>query len=197
MAIESFDDLVTNMAFYMKRQDLSSLIPNFIQLAESTFDKTVYVKARRVSYIFTPLQAVNPLPSDWKRVIQVWVLGQQLDFFPSDWDSAYAGGTIPQISNGYQIVDNNLVLSVRQLALTQLDYYQTLEGLSTANESNWLLEAAPDVYLWGALSQAAIYMRDNTLLGTWSSLASAAMQQFVDDDTLSQRPESTLTIRAG
>lgn len=190
MAINSFDTLSARIAQYLKRQDLAALIPDFISLAEETFDKTIYTKDRRVSYIFTPMQDVNSLPSDWRRVIEVYMFGKLLDFFPDDFNSQH-------IRHGYQIQGNQIIFAVPQLGLTRIDYYQTLEALSDSNESNWLLESSPSCYLYGTLCQAAIYMRDDARLAQWSGLLDLAISNLSDDDELTQRPESTLVMRAG
>ena len=195
--LASYSQLQTTMQKYMKRMDLNALIPTFIGLAEEWLDENVYTLARETSYVFTPLQAVNPLPSDYKRIIRVWANGELLDFFPTDFDSSYAGGSIPTIGNGYQLVNNNLVLSVPQFTKTQIDYYAILEGLSDTNVSNWLFEDSPNTYLWASLVQAAIYMRDTNLQTTWDALLQRSLGSYQSDDDKARYMDGPLTIRAG
>lgn len=196
--IQSYDDLTTSVAKYIKRQDLTAMIPDFIQFAEDYLDKRVYVNARRASYIVTPTAAVFPKPSDMKKPIKAYMGGQPLDFFPTGWESQYAGGTVPQIANGYQIIGNKISLSVRQLGqIFQLDYYTILEGLSSTNESNWLLEDTPLTYLSAVLHEAFSYMRDMEKAAYWMQKRDAAMQLYIDDDVFGRYPDGDLTIRAG
>lgn len=185
------------MSQYMKRKDLNALIPTFIGLAEEWLDETIYTLARETSYVFTPLQPVNPLPSDYKRIIRVYGNGELLDPFPTDFDSSYAGGTIPAIGNGYQLINNNIVLSLPQLVKVQIDYYAILEGLSDTNVSNWLFEDSPNTYLWGSLVQAAIYMRDTNLQTVWDSLLQRSLGTYTDDDAKARYADGPLTMRAG
>jgi hypothetical protein len=196
--IQVYDDLIAAVAKYIKRQDLAAMIPDWIQFAEDYFDKKIYVTARRASYIATPLQAVFPMPSDVKQPIQAYMGGHELDFYPIGWDSQYAGGTARVISNGWQIIGNFISLSVPQLAqVFQLDYYQTLEGLSTTNESNWLLEDAPSIYLCGVLHEGFSYTRDVEKATYWLQKRDFMIESYIDDDTSSRHPAGQLTMRAG
>lgn len=201
MAIESYSDLQTSMAAYLKRQDLATLLPTFISLAEEQFDDNIFTRARRATFIITPSQNVVPLPSDWERVIDAFYDGKQLQFRGPGNASPYAGGHLPVAYGIYQIVGDNFVFTPTsaQLGLKlQIDYYTTLEPLSATNVSNWLLEDSPASYLFGALTQAAIYIRDNTSLALWSSLRDQAIQSSVDADERAKSPENgPLQIVAG
>lgn len=195
--LTSYSQLQAAMQKYMKRQDLNALVPTFIGLAEEWLDENIYTLARETSYVFTPLQSVNPLPSDYKRIRRVYANGELLDPFPTDFDSSYANGTIPTIGNGYQLISGNLVLSVPQLTKVQIDYYAILEGLSDTNVSNWLFEDSPNTYLWASLVQAAIYMRDATLQTTWDALLQRSIGSYTADDDKARYADGPLTMRAG
>jgi hypothetical protein len=199
--IQNYDDLVTNVAKYIKRQDLAVMIPVFIQFAEDYFDKCeeLYnVPPRRTTFQTTPTQNVFPGPTDMKAPIQAYMGGELIDFFPMGWDSQYANGNIPQIGKGYQILGNNISLSVPQLGqVFWLDYYQILEGLSETNESNWLLEDSPLIYLSGVLYEAFSYMRDAEKAQYWQAKRDAQLATYSNDEKRSQYPAGPLTIRAG
>jgi hypothetical protein len=200
LVVDSYDTLQQVMALYMKRQDLNNLIPHFINLAEEWFDDNVYTRARRSSYIFSVNQSKVVMPSDWKRVLNVWYNGNRLDFFPTDFNGGYpkdAQGT--ELYNALQIIGNYSILNVQDLGgICQIDYYSILEPLSETNDSNWLLEDSPNTYLFGALYQAGVYMRDDIRAGQWMAFRDAAIQSKLDDDQKSKYPEEQpLTIRAG
>lgn len=199
--IQNFDDLIAAANKWLKRQDLAPLMGNFVQMAEEYFDNLndlAQVNARRTSFVITPSQAVFAMPSDCKQPIQAYYAGRPLDFFPIGWESQYAGGTVPMIAHGYQIIGNNISLSVPQLGqIFQLDYYQTLEGLSDTNESNWLLEDSPTAYLAGTLYEGFSYVRDYEKAQYWQSKRDNAIAVYVDNDVSSRFPSGQLTIRAG
>lgn len=201
MTIESYDDLQARMAKYLKRQDLNDLIPDFIMLAEEYFNDAVYTRARRQTFLYTPTGYLLALPSDWERVIDVWYDGRQLEFRGAGNNTAYSGAVNPSAFGIYQIVGNSLAFSANTASLgakLQVDYYNSLEPLSDTNESNWLLEDSPGTYLYGSLTQAAIYMRDDTRLALWQSLRDQAIQSSVDADEKSKTPvDGPLQIVAG
>jgi hypothetical protein len=55
-----------------------------------------------------------------------------------------------------------------------LTYYQRLPALSLYT-TNWLLTSSPDAYLYGALTQAAPYLKDDARIPVWGELFTAAM----------------------
>lgn len=199
--IQNYDDLVAAVAKWLKRQDLTTVIPTFIQFAEEYFnnlDDLVEVNARRARYIVTPTQAVFPAPSDMQQPIQAYMGGRLLDFYPIGYESQYAAGTVPKIANGYQIIGNTISLSVAQLGqIFQLDYYQALEGLSPTNESNWLLEDSPTSYLAGTLHEAFAYARDFEKAEYWKQKRDSALSVYIENDRSSRFPSGQLTIRPG
>jgi hypothetical protein len=56
--------------------------------------------------------------------------------------------------------------------------YRGLLRLSDAAPNNSVLSKYPDVYLYGALMEAALYRLDQESLGTWSALFDAAMKEL-------------------
>lgn len=199
--LQDFDDLQTAVAKWLKRQDLAAVIPDFVQFAESFFDTLpdlIQINARRRTFKMTPTQAVFPAPTDMRKPIAAYMGGRLLDFFPVGWESQYAGGTVPKIANGYQIIGRNISLSVTQLGqIFQLDYYATLEGLSTSNESNWLLEDAPLIYLAGTLYEGFSYARDYEKAEYWKQKRDELLLTYIQSDVSSRTPSTQLTIRAG
>jgi hypothetical protein len=66
---------------------------------------------------------------------------------------------------------------------TELTYYAKLTKLSSSVSSNWLLASSPDIYLYGALLQAAPYLQDDARIQTWATLYERALNdaQTADD----------------
>jgi hypothetical protein len=66
---------------------------------------------------------------------------------------------------------------------TELTYYAKLTKLSSTVASNWLLASNPDIYLYGALLQAAPYLQDDARIQTWATLYERALNdsQTADD----------------
>jgi len=67
-----------------------------------------------------------------------------------------------------------------------LNYYARLPALSNAEPTNWLLEKFPEVYLYGALIEGAVYLRDQPLLAHFADLFNDATQGVLTDKRLSR-----------
>ncbi|MBB2999655.1 hypothetical protein FHX57_001986 [Paraburkholderia tropica] len=191
MPLQSYSDLQASMGRWLKRPDLQGLFPDFITLAEQNFDRKIKTRSRRARYSITPTTNRIALPSDWGRVISAEFDSKPLGFFPASTDAR-------MIAFGYQIKGNSLFLTVPQLGTRlSLEYYVVIEPLSTSNSSNWLLQDAPDIYLWGALAEAADYIRDDTSQQKWLARRDQAISDFIDDDSEAKTPEDQpLNMRA-
>jgi hypothetical protein len=65
----------------------------------------------------------------------------------------------------------------------ELTYYAKLSKLSSTNATNWLLTQAPDVYLYGALMQAAPYLKDDDRITIWATMYTRGLEELqVADD---------------
>jgi hypothetical protein len=77
-----------------------------------------------------------------------------------------------------------------------LVYYAKLTKLSSTVATNWLLTQAPDVYLYGALLQAAPYLQDDARISVWSSLYLAGLDQLQVADDRGSTSGGALLARA-
>ena len=57
-----------------------------------------------------------------------------------------------------------------------MDYAAAIDPLTADNLQNWVSAYAPDVYLYGALREAAIYLKDDARLAVWDGL----FRQYLD-----------------
>ena len=60
----------------------------------------------------------------------------------------------------------------------ELLYYQKIPALSGSQTSNWILDMAPDAYLYGALLQAAPYLGEDERVQVWNGLYTAAISEL-------------------
>lgn len=196
MALASYSDLQSTVSRFLKRNDLSDLIPDFIAMAETSLNRTLQTAQQRNSFSITPTSNIVSLPTDCLKVIKVQWNKHPLDFIP---ESITAIDPTYQTECGYSIIGSKLFLQVGQLgSVLRVEYFQEIESLSDLNTSNWLLEDAPDVMLYATLIQAAIYVRDDDRLTLWTQAYASVLQALIDSDDDSQTPDSqTLVMRVG
>jgi hypothetical protein len=99
----------------------------------------------------------------------------------------------------YTLVANSLRLGPAPSGVppltAELLYYAKLPPLSDAEPVNWLLSAAPSIYLYGALLEASAYVRDAAQLADWSAQYVAAIGAFQSQDRRSKHGGAPLVMR--
>jgi len=195
MAIDSYDNLQTTVAKFLKRADLTALIPDFIMLAETKLNRRLRTAQQRTSFTVTPSSQNVSIPSDSEEIYRVLWNGATLPFISDNFSATNAA--VSQCNFGYSIEGTKLVLQVPQLgSQLVIQYFQELEALSDTNTSNWLLEDQPDIYLYATLLEASLYVRDDDRTTLWGGLLEQIVSDFEESDKRSQRPNQALVMKA-
>jgi len=177
MALDTFSGLKTTIADYLNRDDLTSIIPSFITLAEAKFNRKLRLRQMLKRATATIDTQYFAYPSDWLQAKE-FILNTNpityMEFVTDKQANELRQGQI--IASGkpeyYTIVGTQIeVIATPDTGYTgELTYYGKITALSDSNTSNWLLVYAPDLYLYGALLEATPYLKDDERLATWSTL---------------------------
>jgi len=177
MAITTYAELKTSVADFLNRDDLTSVIADFIALGEAQMNRDV----RHYSMIKRSVAEIDTryssLPSDFLEPIRLHIddsyqtrleLTSLDDMLQLRNNTANATGK-PQY---YAIVGDSIEVYPTPDAdyNTELMYYAKIDALSDSNTSNWVLSSHPDAYLYGSLMQSAPYLKDDNRLTVWASL---------------------------
>ena len=176
MAISTFAELKSAVADWLNRDDLTSVIPSFIALAEADISRTLrdYRMEKRSS---ATLDAqYSALPSDWLETIRIGLTGSTsrlelvsdgalADFRAGRSDTAGKPTHYAHTAGGLELFPTPDAAYAAELV-----YYAKVPALSDSASTNWLLTAAPDVYLYGALTQSAPYLKDDQRAAIWAGL---------------------------
>lgn len=76
---------------------------------------------------------------------------------------------------GYAIIGDRIRVRQQGGAELEVTYYARIPALTAADPSNWLIEKAPDVYLYGLVEEIAIWERDAAKAGAAETLKRQAM----------------------
>jgi len=202
MAISSYSELQTAVSNWLDRPDLAGIIPDFIFLAEAKFNRrlrTMEMESRATTDTIAG-QAFYALPDDALAITNI-----QLNTNPKtvlerytkeQVDREYATGTgQPRVFtlNANQIElgpspDSNYEL--------EISYYEEIPVLSDTNTTNWLLDQAPDLYLYGALMEAAPYVKDKDAIVFWSQKYEATMKRIQSADVKDKWATGPLTMQS-
>lgn len=177
MALDTFSGLKTTIADYLNRDDLTSIIPSFITLAEAKFNRKLRVRQmvkRATATIDTQYFA---FPTDWLQAKQFVLNTNPITYL--EYVTNFQGDELratTAIAVGkpqyYTFVGSQIeVIPSPDTGYTgELTYYGKIPALSDSNTSNWLLAYAPDLYLYGALLEASPYLKDDERLAVWGNL---------------------------
>ena len=192
MAITTYAELKSSIANWLNRDDLTSVIPDFISLTEAGINRDLrhYKMINRVDATLDSRYV--QMPADWIETVRFGITSgttYRLELISRDDMLEYRQNTsdIAGIPKFYANIGDTIEVFPTPAAeyQMQLQYYAKTPALSDSNTTNWLLTDAPDIYLYGSLIQAAPYLNDDARAETWAALYSAAMQsmQKASDDT--------------
>lgn len=175
--ITDYSTLKTAIGNWLARADLSAAIPEFIQLTESAVNRQLFVRERMTEVTGESASGLIALPDDFDTMISLRVTDGQVKraIHPVtvDHDSAYVG-----TARSYTTVGSNLRLIGTDDADYTLTYYARIPSLSDSNSQNWLLAKEPGVYLYGALLEAAPYLKDDNRLSVWGAKFAALLDDL-------------------
>ena len=165
MAFDTYSELQTEIADWLRRSNLTSKIQTFIAMAETKMSEDLDAKAMETTTTLSTVanNAYVNLPSDFrnmKRLILVSDPSPPLKYAsPEELSSDYQYSETSQ-SMIYTIIGSQIQLapvpgSVYSLSLV---YERFIPALSDNNTTNWLLTRSPNAYLFGALMMAQPFL---------------------------------------
>lgn len=168
MAISTFDELVAAIGNWLERSDLTDRAADFIALAEAQMSRTLRLRdmeIRATSQLQTTDEFFN-LPVDFREEKSIKIsdgsCSWELDPKPIEVIEA----SRPAIGRPthYALVGDAIHVypTPDKTYTATLIYFGSIPPLSADQQTNWLLARAPDAYLYGALSQAAPFLEDDT-----------------------------------
>ena len=164
----TYSELKTNIANYLNRSDLTSEIDIFIDNTEAEMNRRLRVADQVKRSVATADGQYLSLPSDWLEAINIEITSN--DFRPLMQMSIESLDVYRKANNNitgqpiyYAIVDNTLELAPTPDAeyTLQLTYFSKIDALSDSNTSNFVLASHPDIYLYGSLKHASVFLMED------------------------------------
>ena len=189
MSITTYDELKSSIADFLNRDDLTSMIPTFISLAEADMNRQVRHWRMEDRAVATIDAQYTALPSDFIEAVRVMLTSpstQRLELITnSELMDRRATSETAGTPAHYAIVDGAFEVypAPDQDYSMEILYYGRLPSLSASLTTNWMLEYNPDAYLYGALSHAAPYLGEDQRVAVWASLYKNAISGInLEDD---------------
>ena len=184
MSLATYAGLRVAIANVLQRSDLVAVIPDLITLAEAQINQRLDARQQdttaSIATVASTESASLPTGVINVRAMQItsttpyvtldYVTPEQLRLM-----DAYGATGQP---NKYTVVGLTMYMRPIPDAIYTITctYKGTIPALSDAVTSNYVLTAYPDVYLYGALSNAGPYINDDVRVAKWQQAFVLALQ---------------------
>lgn len=173
MSITSYSELKTAVANWLHDDALTTIIPDFITIAEKRIEREVRCRENEAALSVVIAAGVAAIPSDYVelkyayidltplRVLERTTARKIYEQYPNRSSSG-----IPSMiaSDNGNFIFGAYPASTYTVAGT---YYKRLTGVATS--WNALATLCPDLYLFASLAEAADYTMDEAQLAKWNS----------------------------
>lgn len=203
MSITNYSELQSAVAGWLNRTDLTSVITDFITLAEARINTDVrirdmeyratatastssrylvlpdrFLEMRRLQFDTNPIHKVDFVPhssmtdfyqSAAGRPLYFTIIGSELEFSCTP-DSAYTA---------------------------EMSYWAKVQALSISNTTNAILTNYPNIYLYRALAQAYLYLRNTQEYAVWDNMYNQEVAAANSSDKAGRWSAGPLQVRLG
>lgn len=202
MAFTSYSDFKATVASYLARDDLTSMIPTFITLAEARLNRDLRI--RQMLKVVTTNTTLNDstvqLPSDFGIIRDIHINTNPVSVLQYDSPTAFYRNAKTSVSGQpkfYTILANEIQLSPIPDSEYELQmlYYANVDALSDTNTTNIFLTISPDLLLYATLGEAEPYLMNDVRLATWAQLYDKGLNSLSIQDDAGEFSGSPLTIQ--
>jgi len=206
MALDSFTNLKASLAKWLWRTgetDTETYIPDMIAMAEAHFNRVL--KCREMVATDSALvvtDGVATLPGGFRAMLSIRETAYNHDRIkPKPIDDIER---FDDISTGclqfYAIVGSEIHFWPRTSSTVRMRYRKSLDALTDANTSNWLLEAHPDIYLYQCCISGEAFNLNDQRVAMWKAKVAEAIndlneqQVLENEDALAMSPSGGIAV---
>lgn len=199
MAITNYSELKTAVADWLNRADLTSVIPDFIALAEAQINRQLRTHDMIKRATATVTDDYFSVPTDWLETNVLVNLGTKtipMEYVDYERLNELKGLSLTGDPRFYTMIDGKFLIlpaaTSDSPANLEMSYYGKIPALSDSNTTNWLLTKSPDLYLYAALMQAEPYIKNDERVGLWATAMQNSMENMRLEGERSKRPSGGL-----
>lgn len=178
MAITNYTELQSAVASWAHRSDLTSVIQDCIALAESRFNDKLRTRHQEMALSATAINASYQisLPTYTVSAKQLWLTttpfktldAQTLEYVTAKQVSGHEATAYAWEGDTWRFDGTGTVAGV---------LYRSIPPIATST-TNWLLTAHPKAYLYAALAELAIWLRDMEAYALWEGQAAKKIEEI-------------------
>ena len=197
MSLSTYAELKSSVANWLNRTDLTTEIPDFIKLAETRIAHEVRLPTiEKTASMTLNAQGAVAIPADFLELIDVFYNDKPLDRI----SLTQLRGLTPRSGVPVCFARDGKELVFFPTPATQTDtlvvkYYYQVPDLNDSATTNDLFATIPEMYLFGALSEAATFLgADN---GRWEQSYQTAFNRAVAHNRSAEVAGSTPQVQSG
>ncbi len=206
--LTNYSELQTIIGEYLEQDDVINQIPTFIRLAESRFERELSVHwMDAIQEGFIETQTVD-LPMGYLETVALFVSSTspatRVQYYPKHLFFSMTRSSLSGTPRIYTVIGTKMYFAPDPTGVEPetypytLHFRQQIPKLTNNNTSNWLLDIAPDVYLYGSILEAQPFLSDDERLTVWTSMYERGKDSLVGLDSRAQfRPQTEMRRRAG
>ena len=190
MALTTYNELKTSIGDWLNRSDLTTAIPDFISLAEAQIERTLRTRQMLTRTTLTVDSEFETIPADFLETRALKLTSTNPDtpmsFMTMDAldqeSTKFTGSGRPRFF-GVVGTEFRFVPTPDASYTAEIVYFANINKLSASVATNFILTSSSDIYLYGALLQAAPYLQDDARIQVWATLYERALNdlQMADD----------------
>ena len=195
-SVMTYTSLVENIQSYLERDDTATVdkIPLFIMLAEQIIASQIKFLGNLTvnTSAMTTSTSIIDKPARWHKTVSMNitvagerqpVLLRKYEYLREYWPNANSTGT-PEFYSDYDYT-HWLVAPTPDAAYTfEVLYYERIQPLDSANQTNWFTIYAPQALLYGSLLQAMPFLKNDERMTMWKANYDQIMQTLMAEDKL-------------
>lgn len=177
MSLDTYANLKTEISNHLDRDDLSSDVDTFIDLAEARHKREVRVREMMTRAAVTVNARQISLPTGYLQMITFRLLTDPVTVMTElnyhEMNRRRSGvGKPTEFTVANEIEFNK---SPDDSYSGEMVYFKSLTALSDANTTNDILTNYPDLYLYGSLLAAEPFLMNDVRIATWANLYKSAL----------------------
>jgi hypothetical protein len=199
MAFTNYTTFVSTVESYLARTDLTSVIPDFIQMAQLRMSRDLRTEAMLKVATTTPADNKVAFPSDFLELREMHFQGNPpviLEFQSPDLFFRNGQTSLSGRSHYFTMLGTEFQFAPSQNSdyTIQILYYAQPTFISTTTSSNLYLAYYPDALLYATLAEAEPYLMNDPRVATWSALYDRAIANIKKSDLGQTYAYTTLNV---
>jgi hypothetical protein len=199
MALTNYNAFVSTVESYLARTDLTSVIPDFVQMAQLRMSRDLRTERMLKVATTSPTDNKVAFPSDFLELREMHFQGNPpilLEFQTPDLFFRNGQTTLSGRSHYFTMLGTEFQFAPSQDSsyTIQILYYAQPTFISSTISSNLFLAYYPDALLYATLAEAEPYLYNDPRVTTWSALYDRAIANIKQSDLGQTYAYTTLNV---